>query len=64
MKLLKLFQVGIVKLIKLDPVKAVVYEVARIAITQGLKSIAKSSKNKLDDEMIKPVIKSLDKKNA
>lgn len=64
MKLFKLLGVGVVKLVKLDPIKAVLYEVARIAITQGLKAMTKSSKNKLDDKMIKPVIKSLEKNNA
>jgi len=62
MKLFRLFGLGVTKLLKLDPVKAVLYEVARIAITQGLKTITKSSKNTLDDEIIKPVIKSLEKK--
>jgi len=64
MQLLRLFTLGVTKLLKLDPIKAVLYEVARVAITKGLKTITKSSKNTLDDEIIKPIIKSLEKNNA
>jgi len=62
MRILNFLQLKAVDFIALNPVKAVLYEVARIAIVHGLRAITKSSKNKLDDKMIKPVIKSLQKK--
>lgn len=59
MKILKILGVTTLKVIKLDPVKAVLYEIARIGITHGLKRLTKSTKNPLDDRMVEPVINAL-----
>ena len=53
-----------VSCIKLDPVKAVLYQCLKIGSVLLLKQITKSTKNKLDDKAIKPIIKAIEKGNA
>lgn len=59
MKILKTLGLVALKIVKLDPAKAALYEVAKIGVTYGIKKLVKSTKNPLDDKLAVPVINAI-----
>jgi hypothetical protein len=43
---------GILGLVKLDPVKYALYQVGKLIVIHGSKALAKSTKNSLDDKIV------------
>jgi len=48
----KKISLGVLAIVKLDPVKYALYQVGKLVVIYGSKALAKSTKNTLDDKIV------------
>ncbi len=61
MKAIKKVSMGVLSILKLDPVKYALYHLTKQLVIHGAKALSKSTKNTLDDKIVGKISKCLNK---